>query len=83
MDEGKVLARIPVTKDADGFLAENMGRLALRGGDPYAISCTPKGVMEMLKRSGVEVRMLLYSGIELLNLSIVIFIVNPSQSNTT
>lgn len=48
----EILSEIPVEKDADGFCAENVGRLATNeaGG---AIACTPNGVMELLKRYGV------------------------------
>lgn len=48
----EILSEIPVEKDADGFCAENVGRLAMNeaGG---AIACTPNGVMELLKRYGV------------------------------
>ena len=54
--ERNVLRRILVSKDVDGFSARNIGNLALKGGDPYsAASCTPLGIMELLKRSGIEV----------------------------
>lgn len=40
----------------DGFSAENIGNLCLKGGDPpLAIPCTPAGVIELLQRSNVEV----------------------------
>ena len=54
LDEKKLLGRIPAEKDADGFSAENMGKLAKgEGGTP---ACTPRGVMELLKRYNVTVR---------------------------
>jgi len=49
------LNRIKFAKDVDGFLAENIGQLALKGGKPSALSCTPAGCIELLKRSGVEI----------------------------
>jgi methylenetetrahydrofolate dehydrogenase (NADP+)/methenyltetrahydrofolate cyclohydrolase/formyltetrahydrofolate synthetase len=42
-------------KDVDGFHSENLGRLAKKGTSAYFESCTPKGVMELLKASGVSV----------------------------
>jgi len=55
IDEQTILRHIKVSKDVDGFSAENMGNLALKGGDPSALPCTPAGVMELLKRSNVEI----------------------------
>lgn len=56
IDEPTVLKAIRVDKDADGFSAENIGNLCLKGGDPpKAISCTPAGVVELLQRSRVDV----------------------------
>ncbi len=52
LKEEKLLAKIPVSKDVDGFSAENIGRLAR--GERAAVACTPLGVMELLKRSGVD-----------------------------
>lgn len=47
----KILAEIPAEKDADGFCAENVGRLAMN--EDGTVACTPHGVMELLKRYGV------------------------------
>jgi hypothetical protein len=56
IDEAKVLESILVAKDVDGFSAENIGRMCLRGGQPpLALPCTPAGCVELLQRSGVEV----------------------------
>jgi len=55
INESKVLMRIAFEKDVDGFSARNIGELALKGGKPSAIACTPNGCMELLKRSGVDV----------------------------
>eukprot|EP00398_MALV-I-01_sp_L67-1_P000336 gene336-260_t len=55
ISEHKVLNRIKFSKDVDGFLAENIGQLALKGGKPSALSCTPAGCIELLKRSDVEI----------------------------
>lgn len=42
------------TQDVDGFHPQNIGALAMRGRDPLFVSCTPKGCLELLKRSGVQ-----------------------------
>lgn len=47
------LILIPPSKDVDGFLAENIGRLALK--EAGTVACTPLGVMEMLSRSNIPV----------------------------
>jgi methylenetetrahydrofolate dehydrogenase (NADP+) / methenyltetrahydrofolate cyclohydrolase len=41
-------------KDVDGFHPYNLGQL-LMGGTPYAVPCTPLGVMTLLKASQLEV----------------------------
>ena len=51
IDEGKILDAIHPSKDVDGLHPVNVGRLS--AGDPRAIApCTPRGVIEMLMRSG-------------------------------
>lgn len=56
IDEARVLESIAVHKDVDGFSAENIGRMALRGGSPpLAIPCTPAGCVELLQRSNIAV----------------------------
>lgn len=53
IDESKVLLAIDPEKDVDGFHPVNVGRLAT--GDPDVLApCTPRGVIEMLLRSGVD-----------------------------
>ena len=53
IDESKVLLAIDPDKDVDGFHPVNVGRLAT--GDPDVLApCTPRGVIEMLLRSGVD-----------------------------
>ncbi len=47
-----VIERIAPHKDVDGFHPYNVGCLALRL--PKLRSCTPKGIMTMLARTGVE-----------------------------
>eukprot|EP00291_Cryptomonas_curvata_P015435 CAMPEP_0172151106 /NCGR_PEP_ID=MMETSP1050-20130122/37_1 /TAXON_ID=233186 /ORGANISM="Cryptomonas curvata, Strain CCAP979/52" /LENGTH=294 /DNA_ID=CAMNT_0012819159 /DNA_START=86 /DNA_END=966 /DNA_ORIENTATION=+ len=48
-------AEIAADKDADGFHPLNVGMLAMRGRTPAAEACTPAGVMELLRRTGVRV----------------------------
>ncbi len=52
IDEQTVIERILPTKDVDGFHPYNVGRLTLRM--PLLRPCTPKGVMTLLERTGVE-----------------------------
>jgi len=54
IDEQKVIHAIDPDKDVDGFHPENAGRLVI--GQPGFVSATPAGIMELLKRSGVETR---------------------------
>lgn len=50
-DEERILSLIPVEKDVDGLSSENLGKL-LKGEDSL-ISCTPFGIIELLKGYGV------------------------------
>ena len=52
LDETKILNLIPASKDVDGFLAENVGKLLL--GEDTTVACTPFGVLKMLESTGVE-----------------------------
>jgi methylenetetrahydrofolate dehydrogenase (NADP+)/methenyltetrahydrofolate cyclohydrolase len=51
IDEGKVLLAIDPAKDVDGFHPINVGRLAT-GDEDVLAPCTPRGVVEMLVRTG-------------------------------
>ena len=42
-------------KDVDGFHPINCGRL-LTNSNPYAVSCTPKGVLKLLKKYNVQIQ---------------------------
>lgn len=53
MDEDKVIRAISPNKDVDGFHPQSVGALSI--GQPGFVSCTPAGVIELLKRSGVEI----------------------------
>ncbi len=52
LDEEKVLNLIPASKDVDGFLAENIGNLAMN--KPSTVACTPAGIMKMLKSTNID-----------------------------
>ncbi len=53
MDEDKVIQTISPKKDVDGFHPQSVGALSI--GQPGFISCTPAGVIQLLKRTGVEI----------------------------
>jgi methylenetetrahydrofolate dehydrogenase (NADP+)/methenyltetrahydrofolate cyclohydrolase len=48
----KIIAAIDPHKDVDGFHPYNVGGLVT--GTPLFVSCTPRGIMELLARSGIE-----------------------------
>lgn len=52
--EVAVTSAVADEKDVDGFGSKNIGELAKRGGSPLFIPCTPKGVMVLLKESGID-----------------------------
>ena len=53
MDEDKIIEAISPAKDVDGFHPVNVGALSI-GKDGF-ISCTPYGIIQLLKRSGTEI----------------------------
>lgn len=53
ISEEKILNRIDPTKDVDGFHPQNVGALCI--GKPGFVSCTPAGVIQLLKRSGISI----------------------------
>ena len=52
LDEAAALAAIAPEKDVDGFHVQNAGRLLC--GLPGVVACTPRGAMEMIRRTGVD-----------------------------
>lgn len=52
IDEQKVIDAISPEKDVDGFHPENVARLWLN--EPCILPCTPKGIIVLLERAGVE-----------------------------
>ncbi len=53
VDENAVLGEIDPAKDADGLHPTNLGWLVL--GKPAPLPCTPSGIVELLRRHGVEI----------------------------
>lgn len=51
--EEKVIQRIDPRKDVDGFHPYSVGSCSI--GLPGFISCTPEGIIQLLKRSGIEI----------------------------
>lgn len=53
VDAKKILLAVDPRKDVDGFHPMNVGNLSTQR--PGLVPCTPAGVMEILKRSGIQV----------------------------
>ncbi|MBQ9156787.1 MAG: bifunctional methylenetetrahydrofolate dehydrogenase/methenyltetrahydrofolate cyclohydrolase FolD [Eubacterium sp.] len=53
MDEKKVIHAISPLKDVDGFHPESVGALSI--GEPGFVSCTPAGIIQLLKRTGISI----------------------------
>ncbi len=53
LDAGALLERMDPGKDADGLHPVNLGRLVL--GERGPLPCTPRGIVELLRRYGVEI----------------------------
>lgn len=53
INEDTIIKAISPKKDVDGFHPQSVGALSI--GQPGFVSCTPAGVIQLLKRSGVEI----------------------------
>jgi methylenetetrahydrofolate dehydrogenase (NADP+)/methenyltetrahydrofolate cyclohydrolase len=53
LDEKRVLNLMDPAKDADGLHPVNLGKLVL--GEEAALPCTPRGIVALLRRYGVEI----------------------------
>lgn len=53
ISEDKVIDAISPTKDVDGFNTKNVGALCV--GEKGFVSCTPAGIVQLLKRSNIEI----------------------------
>jgi len=52
LDDNWALGLVDPDKDADGLHPVNLGRLVLGGDGP--LPCTPRGIVELLRRNGIE-----------------------------
>ncbi|MEI3265729.1 bifunctional methylenetetrahydrofolate dehydrogenase/methenyltetrahydrofolate cyclohydrolase FolD [Frisingicoccus sp.] len=53
INEDKIIKAISPKKDVDGFHPQSVGALSI--GQPGFVSCTPAGIIQLLKRSGIEI----------------------------
>jgi len=53
LDANRVLELMDPNKDADGLHPMNLGRLVL--GEPAPLPCTPRGIVDLLRRYDVEI----------------------------
>lgn len=53
IDENLVIRTIDPKKDVDGFHPQSVGALCI--GQPGFVSCTPAGIIQLLKRSNIEI----------------------------
>jgi methylenetetrahydrofolate dehydrogenase (NADP+)/methenyltetrahydrofolate cyclohydrolase len=53
VDTKRLLEAVSPAKDVDGFHPVNVGRL--QSGQPGLVPCTPAGIIEILKRSGIAI----------------------------
>ena len=53
INEDEVIRAIDPEKDVDGFHPQSVGALCI--GQPGFVSCTPAGIIQLLKRSGIEI----------------------------
>ena len=53
INEDAVIQAIAPKKDVDGFHPQSVGALCI--GQPGFVSCTPAGIIQLLKRSGIEI----------------------------
>ena len=53
IDEDNVIKAIDPKKDVDGFHPQSVGALCI--GQPGFVSCTPAGIIQLLKRSDIEI----------------------------
>lgn len=52
LDEERVILKIRPEKDVDAFHPYNVGRITI--GNPKFLPCTPAGIMELIKRSDID-----------------------------
>lgn len=54
INTAKIMEAIDPVKDVDGFTPYNFGKLSL-GYNPYAVPCTPKGIIRLLDEYKIEI----------------------------
>ena len=54
INEEKVLSKVSILKDVDGFGATNIGKLAMLNRTPYFTPCTPLGCMKLLEYENID-----------------------------
>lgn len=54
IDEQKIIEAVDPRKDVDGFHPINVGKMSI--GLPCFVSATPKGIVELLSRNGIDTR---------------------------
>ena len=52
LNEERVLQKISIEKDVDGFHPINIGRLSMKGREPLFVPCTPAGCIVLLEEAG-------------------------------
>ena len=55
INDEEIMGAISIEKDVDGFHPINIGRLSMKRREPLFVPCTPKGCIELLDRTGVEI----------------------------
>jgi 5,10-methylene-tetrahydrofolate dehydrogenase/methenyl tetrahydrofolate cyclohydrolase len=55
LNEERILNEISLSKDVDGFHYVNIGKLAMKGRNPDFVPCTPKGIIELMDRVGIQI----------------------------
>ncbi|CUM51842.1 unnamed protein product [Debaryomyces tyrocola] len=55
-NETLITNAVATEKDVDGFARYNVGELTKKGGAPMFKPCTPNGIMELIKTTGISLR---------------------------
>mmetsp|Transcript_652 Transcript_652/g.721 ORF Transcript_652/g.721 Transcript_652/m.721 type:complete len:991 (-) Transcript_652:88-3060(-) len=56
INETLITNAVATEKDVDGFARYNVGELTKKGGAPMFKPCTPNGIMELIKTTGISLR---------------------------
>ena len=54
IQEMAITEAIDPFKDVDGFHSENIGKLTKKDTEPFFVPCTPKGIIQLIKASGID-----------------------------